>query len=60
MKEYTDFANVYDMFMDNVPYEEWGYYIVNTLKDYNIDNGIISKASIIISSGLRPFFFAKY
>ena len=41
MKEYTDFANVYDMFMDNVPYEEWGYYIVNTLKDYNIDNGII-------------------
>ena len=41
MKEYTDFANVYDMFMDNVPYEEWGYYIVNTLKDYNIDNWII-------------------
>ena len=24
MEAYTSFAAVYDTFMDNVPYEEWG------------------------------------
>ena len=28
MEAYTSFARVYDMFMDNVPYEVWGRYIV--------------------------------
>ena len=24
MEAYTGFAEVYDLFMDNIPYEEWG------------------------------------
>lgn len=27
MEAYTGFAEVYDIFMDNVPYEEWGAYL---------------------------------
>ena len=27
MEAYTSFAEVYDTFMDNVPYEEWAYYL---------------------------------
>lgn len=38
---YTDFASVYDMFMDNIPYEEWCEYIVNLLKEHGIDSGIV-------------------
>lgn len=25
MEAYTGFAQVYDTFMDNVPYDEWGH-----------------------------------
>ena len=28
LEAYTGFAAVYDIFMDNVPYEEWGEYTV--------------------------------
>ena len=27
MDAYTEFAKVYDLFMDNIPYEEWGAYL---------------------------------
>lgn len=27
MGAYESFARVYDLFMDNVPYEEWGSYL---------------------------------
>ena len=33
LEAYTGFAAVYDIFMDNVPYEEWGEYIHSLLKD---------------------------
>ena len=29
MEAYTGFAQVYDTFMDNVPYDEWGAYLVS-------------------------------
>ena len=29
---YTSFAQVYDLFMDNVPYEDWSRYIINKLR----------------------------
>ena len=29
MNAYTTFAQVYDLFMDNVPYEEWSKYIIS-------------------------------
>ena len=34
MEAYTGFAEVYDTFMDNVPYEKWAEYVVGLLKKY--------------------------
>ena len=36
MEAYTGFAEVYDTFMDNVPYEKWAEYVVGLLKKYGI------------------------
>ncbi|MDD5934222.1 MAG: class I SAM-dependent methyltransferase [Clostridiales bacterium] len=37
MEAYTGFANVYDEFMDNVPYDEWTEYLTGLLKEYGVD-----------------------
>lgn len=34
METYTDFARVYDTFMDDTPYEEWCDYLVGLLEKY--------------------------
>lgn len=36
MEAYTDFASVYDTFMDNTPYEEWAEYLIGLLKAYGV------------------------
>ena len=41
MDAYTSFAQVYDLFMDNVPYEEWGEYLDNLFKEYGIEDGLL-------------------
>lgn len=41
MEAYSSFAQVYDMFMDNVPYEEWSSYLISLLKEYGIENGLV-------------------
>ena len=41
MDAYTGFAEVYDTFMDNIPYEEWAEYLINLLKEYEVDEGIV-------------------
>lgn len=41
MEAYTDFAMVYDTFMDETPYEEWKKNIVNILKEYHIEDGLV-------------------
>lgn len=41
MEAYTSFAQVYDLFMDNVPYEEWSRYIISLLKEERIENGLV-------------------
>ena len=41
MEAYTSFAQVYDLFMDNVPYEEWSQYIIGLLKEYGICEGTV-------------------
>ena len=43
MDAYSGFAALYDMFMDNIPYEEWGQYLVGLLKEYQVDQGIIAE-----------------
>lgn len=41
MEAYTSFASVYDTFMDDVPYEEWGEYLHGLLKEYGINDGLV-------------------
>ena len=41
MDAYTSFAQVYDLFMDNVPYEEWSRYVISLLKEEKIEDGLI-------------------
>ena len=41
MEAYTGFAKVYDLFMDNIPYEEWSRRIVGILKQYGISDGLV-------------------
>ena len=42
MEAYSSFAQVYDMFMDNVPYEEWSRYLISLLKEYGIEDGLVA------------------
>ena len=41
MESYTGFARVYDLFMDNVPYEEWCEYLTALLIEYGIEDGLV-------------------
>ncbi len=41
MEAYTGFAQVYDLFMDNVPYEEWSRYLIGLLREYGIKDGTV-------------------
>ena len=41
MEAYTSFASVYDIFMDNVPYEEWGEYLRGLLEEYGAESGLV-------------------
>ena len=41
MEAYTDFASVYDEFMDETPYEKWCENIINEFKNFNINDGLV-------------------
>ena len=41
MEAYSEFAHVYDLFMDNIPYEEWCDYLVMLLNKYGIQDGLV-------------------
>ena len=41
MDAYTSFAKVYDMFMDDVPYEAWADYIGGLLAEHGILDGLV-------------------
>ncbi|OUP22195.1 SAM-dependent methyltransferase [Lachnoclostridium sp. An196] len=41
MEAYTGFAEVYDLFMDNVPYEQWAEYITGLLREYGVEDGLV-------------------
>lgn len=40
MEAYTDFAYVYDTFMDETPYEKWRDFIVGTIEKYGISKPV--------------------
>ena len=41
MDAYTGFAEVYDMFMDNIPYETWCEYLTGLLKEQGVTEGLL-------------------
>lgn len=41
MDAYTSFAAVYDTFMDNIPYDEWGEYLKSLLREYGVQEGLV-------------------
>jgi SAM-dependent methyltransferase len=41
MQAYTGFAQVYDIFMDNVPYDEWANYLAGLLQEYGLHSGLV-------------------
>ncbi len=40
MEAYSGFAQVYDLFMDDVPYKDWCAYIKSLLEEYGIRDGL--------------------
>ena len=43
MEAYTDFAGVYDTFMDETPYEEWAEFIHELIREYGISQAVATK-----------------
>ena len=41
MEAYKGFASLYDLFMDNIPYEDWSKYLISLLKEEGIHDGIV-------------------
>ncbi len=41
MQAYTGFSQVYDIFMDNVPYDRWTDYLTGLLKEYGVKEGLL-------------------
>lgn len=41
MEQYSGFAQVYDLFMDDIPYDEWCEYVCTYLKETGMDSGIV-------------------
>ncbi len=41
MDAYTSFAKVYDLFMDDTPYEAWRDFLVDYLRDAHVENGLV-------------------
>lgn len=41
MISYTGFAEVYDAFMDNVPYDEWADYLIGLLHENGVKEGTV-------------------
>ncbi len=41
MEAYTSFAEVYDQFMDNVPYQEWADFLQEILQEEGVCDGLV-------------------
>ena len=41
MNAYEVFASVYDELMDNIPYDDWCTYIIEVLRKYGVNEGLI-------------------
>jgi len=43
MNAYSGFARLYELFMENIPYEEWAGYLIGLLKEYGIHEGLVAE-----------------
>ena len=60
MDAYTSFAQVYDMYMDNIPYDEWCKYLLELLHKYNAKKGIMLELGCGTGSVTRRMVDAGY
>lgn len=42
MEAYSGFAEVYDLFMDNIPYKEWCQYLIGLLQEHGVSKGLVA------------------
>ncbi len=65
MNSYTDFAYVYDLFMDNVPYDEWADRTDRLLREYDEriipdgDDTLASEAGLLLDLGCGTGRFTR-
>ena len=50
MEVYTDFAGVYDTFMDDTPYQEWADFLAQLIEKYGISKPVRDKEQGILDS----------
>ncbi len=43
MKAYSAFAEIYDLCMDNIPYDRWSEYLISLLREYGVEDGIVAE-----------------
>ena len=60
MSAYESFAQVYDMFMDNIPYKEWCNYLTGLLKEYEVDDGLVLELGCGTGNATRLLSDAGY
>ncbi|UWP60313.1 class I SAM-dependent DNA methyltransferase [Ruminococcus gauvreauii] len=41
METYRSFAQVYDMFMDDIDYDAWSIYLIGLLREYGVNEGLV-------------------
>ena len=57
MEAYSEFANVYDLFMEDTPYNEWYQFIEDLLKEQKIN--VTSVCELGCGTGQMTMLFAK-
>lgn len=55
---YQNFAQVYDKFMDNIPYPKWGAYLYELFKQFNIKSGTLVELGC--GTGTLSLIMARY
>lgn len=60
MSAYESFAGVYDMFMDNIPYDKWCTYLTGLLKEYGVKDGLVLELGCGTGSVTRLLAKAGY
>ena len=52
MEQYTDFAAVYDTFMDETPYDVWGDFVAGVIEKYGVSKPVRAGVKVDVVSGV--------